>query len=206
MTRPSDCSYPRRSLDMLRWSLLVAIAGLTLLTVTPLQAATPTVTASPTVAATPSPTVALPTAPTNVHLRLNERQVTWSDNSGNETGFRIALSVIRPPGGDQDRTFTAAANSNSIELPADITFSCGSSITVFVRAFNLAGESAPSGEGVATDCGPAPSTPTPQLPATGGGAGSPERRHFAFAAVLLGTLGVGLAIGAVERRRGWKHP
>jgi hypothetical protein len=98
-----------------------------------------------TVVATTPP--ALPAAPTGIHVTVAAQEATsslvslgWTDNSNNETGFRISFTAIAGSG------ITLAP----IDVPADaVTYSFvvadnGTTYSVNVQAFNAAGASAAS--------------------------------------------------------------
>ncbi len=89
------------------------------------------------------------TAPATTQVRL-----TWSDNSTNETEFRIEMLA----GGSYGRVATAASGATTAVISG---LQAGTSYTFRVRAANAAGASAPSGPATVT-------TPT-----GGGSAGRP---------------------------------
>jgi hypothetical protein len=90
--------------------------------------------------------------------------LTWLDNSDNEDGFRVEITI-----NGELSTFVVIANATSFEIPANLAEQCGDR-RYNVVAFNDAGES-PSRNTVGgiLECPGVLETPTPQLllPTTG---------------------------------------
>lgn len=199
-------------MNQTRTALLLALVALgSMLGVGHAQAATPTpIPGSPTPAASPTakPTqaVAVPAAPTGVHIDLRTRRVSWQDNSDNETGFRIAVHAASVDVG----TSTVAANVTSFDIPAAaFEGGCGQSIVVSVSAFNDGGSSSPSVDGVAADCAPsspvaagpttAPSSPRLLPPNTG--TGSSPHGQVGYRSLIAVLVGSSLLLGGLVVRR-----
>jgi hypothetical protein len=122
-------------------------------------------------AATPAPTA--PAAPSSLSASAassSQLNLSWSDNSGNEDGFKIERSAAG--GATWGQIATPGANATSYQ---DGGLSAGTSYTYRVRAYNNAGDSAYSNTAsAATQAAPAPAS-TPAAPtgltasASGGG-------------------------------------
>jgi hypothetical protein len=95
----------------------------------------------------PSDLTVLGTLPTAIRLG-------WTDNSSNETGFKVERKTGN---GTYTTTFTTAANVTQFD---DTTVAPGLTYTYRVRAFNGGGDSAPSNEVTVT----VPQTPPPTAP------------------------------------------
>ncbi|WP_221407730.1 fibronectin type III domain-containing protein [Thermoflexibacter ruber] len=103
-----------------------------------------------------TPTV--PTAPNNLTATANSNtQITlnWTDNSNNETGFRIERSTTAGSG------FTELTNVEAnVTTFTNTNLQAGTTYFYRVRAYNAAGNSAYSNEASATTSQPTPTTPT----------------------------------------------
>ncbi|HYG65049.1 MAG TPA: fibronectin type III domain-containing protein, partial [Thermoanaerobaculia bacterium] len=112
---------------------------------------------------TPPPTPTLPTAPGNLQasaLSATEVQLSWSDNSSNEDGFRVERSVA---GGAFLEVQTAGTNATGARVTG---LAAATAYTFRVRAANSAGFSAYSNSAAATTL-TAPVTPAaPAAPTT----------------------------------------
>src|SRR5262249_45393237 len=99
-----------------------------------------------------------PDAPTNLHaiaVNLNRVDLTWTDNSSNEQGFRIERSL-------DAQTFTEIATVNAdVTSYTDNTVAAGTLYFYRVFAFNLFGNSDPSN---IADVTPPRPPPPPQNP------------------------------------------
>jgi hypothetical protein len=139
-------------------------------------AAAKTPTPTPTATSTPAP----PARPSDVHVAHST--LFWTDNSSNETGFRIDLVTCQNASANtRSFRYEVPANTTSFPFPqefldAEKACSCPNE-TWTVTAFNQNGEAAASnGTGVST-CVPlserrggAPATPPPvAMPSTGAG-------------------------------------
>ena len=123
---------------------------------------TPSSTASastPAPAPTPTPTPAVPQAPsglTATAASTTRVNLGWTDNSNNETGFRIERATNNIFTANLV-TVTAAANAVSY---ADTSVVASTAYYYRVLAYNSAGDSAPSSTASVSTPAPAP-TPTP---------------------------------------------
>jgi len=80
---------------------------------------TPTPTASPTPAKTPTPDHSVPpAAPSNVNLQGDV--VRWNDNSDNEDGFEVRLTLGCLDGGEEHHRYTVSANTVSFQIPPEV--------------------------------------------------------------------------------------
>lgn len=105
---------------------------------------------SPACATTPPAPV--PAAPTEINAvpQVYQIQVTWKDNSSNETGFHIEQAPT-PTGG-----WTLIINANADATSAYVYATAEQQTCFRVMAFSSAGSSAPS----APDCTALPASPT----------------------------------------------
>jgi hypothetical protein len=174
----------------------------------PAPTSTARVTGTPTPRRTGTP-LAVPAAPSNV-LLLGGAQVLWKDNSDNETGFRITISI----GGEsvgRMATYDVPANITSIILPPNAPHVCERTgdygIDVTIVAFNDAGTSELAGTGVSAECGftvqPAvTAVADPRLPDTGSGDAGGRGGRSMMSTISLGVAGALLtARGGLARRR-----
>lgn len=110
------------------------------------------------------PTTTAPTAPSNMSARAASDQridLTWADNSGDESGFRIERS---PDGVTWSEIAQVGAN---VKTYADTGLAASTWYHYRVRAWNSAGTSAYSN--VASASTQAPALPPPPAPAPPGG-------------------------------------
>ena len=122
----------------------------------------PTPTPTPTPTPPPSPAPAAPSNLLAVALSSSWTSLTWTDNSGNESGFKIE----RRTGG----VFFAQVGiqSQNLNFYNDTGLSAGTTYCYRARAYNSTGDSAYSNQSCATtqSVPPPPSpTPTPTPPA-----------------------------------------
>ncbi|MDZ4278857.1 MAG: hypothetical protein U1B78_06940 [Dehalococcoidia bacterium] len=75
--------------------------------------------------------------------------LTWTDNSGNEDGYRIVVSIAGGP-----FEYQTGPNETSLSLPPEALIQCPErqDVTYEVSAFNAAGESESVVLGIAADC------------------------------------------------------
>jgi hypothetical protein len=110
-------------------------------TPTPTPKPTPTPTPTPTATPTPTPTPTVPAAPTNLTADLvgNSGQVnlTWTDNSNNETGFQVE----RSPDGSHWAVLTTQVPANTTTY-RDSSAVKGQTYYYRVAAYNSVGLSA----------------------------------------------------------------
>ena len=135
---------------------------------------------------TPSPTeLAPPAAP---GLFGVDGDISWVDNSDNEDGFRLYITV-----NGEEHVFEVGENVTVFEHPDGLISACGN-IDYELRAFNKAGESSPMIAVLVRDgCfGVEPEI----LPETGSGRGSDA---FPHALVLAALAGAGLVLISVAR-------
>ncbi len=172
----------------------------------------PTATATPdlpAVTATPgspdaTPTPGPPAIPSNVHFDV-DRALVWTDNSDNEDGFRIVVSVGPFQDPRSERHFEVGPNVARFVIPPPETpmrAPCGAGRWWGVSAFNEFGESFASGIAVISLCPiEITLTPTPQLilPPTGAGA-AVGGSSASIVPVLLAIGAALLALGALSRR------
>lgn len=155
-------------------TLVVALAAL-LLTGQQAHAGLPPLpTETPTATPTATPSVKL--NPPTVSYDELANLVTWTDNSIDEEGFRIVVTI-----GQETRVFEVGSNVEQLQLPGEFRPGCPDrpSIFISVTAFLGALESEPGTAGFFGICTPATITPTPRtlitptatsllsLPATG---------------------------------------
>jgi hypothetical protein len=185
---------------LLLWAALVATA----------QEPTPLATVGPP----PTPPAGAPAAPSDLFAAFGT-QLSWTDNSDNEDGFRITRRVFGGSVPDRTDTYEVGANVTSFALPADAPRLCGDEgYTAFdlrIVAFNTAGESAAETYGLLAECELAPTSPVPSptaetsLPRTGlRGETTSWRSPYLqtmIASFLAATVVLGLALRAGGRRR-----
>jgi subtilisin family serine protease len=97
-----------------------------------------------------------PTAPSGLSATTassSQINLSWTDNSSNETGFKIERST----GGGYSQVGTAGTNAASY---SDSGLSASTQYTYRVRAYNSAGNSGYSGTASATTTAPPPTAPT----------------------------------------------
>jgi hypothetical protein len=143
-------------------TLFSAVALLTVLGSAPkVSLAQETPTASVTPGAGPAP-------PTNVQIDIGRLLVTWTDNSGNEDGFRVVFVAPLRSGDTYRQEQATGANATSVTL-SPVQYDDRVEVTVI--AFNSAGESPSVTLGRSLDSGPSATTTPPrtQLPPTGVG-------------------------------------
>ena len=128
----------------------------------------------------------------------------WSDNSGNEDGFRIVIRTGPDLGVyDSESQFAVGTNITSFTLPPEASILCPhrTAISIQVTAFNEAGESEPAEHSIVTLC-PAPtveSTVGPTaFPETGGHTHRDTRRFWLLSS-LLASLSLALLGGGMLR-------
>lgn len=122
----------------------------------------------------PTPLVSLPEAPSLDILSgpLSDGVVTWTDNSDNEDGFRISVSVWESEY-VTELQFEVGPNVTSFTLPSEARLQCPDriSLSVIVSAFNAAGASPSGSAGTSASCAafaaPSPTTTAVALPNTG---------------------------------------
>jgi fibronectin type 3 domain-containing protein len=103
-------------------------------------------------------TIGLPNAPSNLAAVIGgggSVDLSWTDNSGNETGFRIERST--DGGATFPVTATVGANVNTY---SDTTVAPSTTYTYRVIAFNIAGDSLPSNIVTITTPGTTPAAPS----------------------------------------------
>jgi hypothetical protein len=135
---------------------------------TPTPTASPSPTATPTASASPSPTVtptatatptpgSIPIVPSDLTATAagpTQINLNWSDNSNNETGFRVLRSTA--PNSGYVLIFSPAANATTYR---DETVAPSTTYYYLVRAYNSIGGSITSNSASATT--PATATPSP---------------------------------------------
>ena len=105
----------------------------------------------------PPPPPAAPTNLTAVGSSTTHIRLSWTDNSDNETSFRIERKVD----GNFVQIGFASINATQVNLPA---FDVGESATFRIRASNAGGDSAYSNEASgAVNSTPSPCTPSPTV-------------------------------------------
>jgi hypothetical protein len=163
---------------------------------------TPTSTAS----VTPTPAGQVPAAPSD--LRVSATSMTWTDNSNNEDGFLIDLTVFLGNEFQQDLHYQVPANTMSFTFPPDYFTAqnrclCGGG-TWRVTAFNSFGSATAAVVIVGIpSCVPAV-TATPAavtLPGTGSGHGGPGPGwQMTILTGGIALMGVGTVLFARARR------
>ena len=135
---------------------------------------------------TPSPTELAPPAAPN--LTGFDDRLSWVDNSDNEDGFRLYISV-----NGEEHVFEVGENVTVFEYPDGLISACGT-IDYEIMAFNKAGESSPTSGGLIADCflGVEPEI----LPETGSGQ---EPDAFPSALAFAALAGAGLVLISVAR-------
>jgi fibronectin type 3 domain-containing protein len=100
----------------------------------------------------------VPTAPsglTATAVSATQVNLAWTDNSNNETGFK----VLRSSNGGSSYTLLATTAVNAVSYP-DTTAAAGTTYSYEVTATNGAGDSAPSNVATVTTVPAAPGAPT----------------------------------------------
>lgn len=168
------------------------------------RAATPTPTPKSTSTPVPSATgFAAPNAPSDVHVDLVSKVVTWKDNSDNETGFVITYTVRN--GEQVSATYRVGSNVTTFAIPSNApAFDCGHTLEVSVAAVNGTASSPPALFGLASIC-PPPSSRSGQprnLPGTGsdGPSRSNSAGRFSAIALLLVVSGTVFLFGSRRAR------
>lgn len=134
-----------------------------------------------------------PVSPTGVRLDIATETVTWSDNSSDETGFHLELTV-----NGTTATYEVDADVTSFRLPAGHPDAECGLFRVSVSAVSASGASEPDSTNLVLECqlaAPA-SAPTPgsiTLPSTGTGLGQPLAAQRATLVALVLALSGGLA-------------
>jgi hypothetical protein len=123
-------------------------------TPTPRPTPTPTPTSTATPTPTPTPTPAAPTNLTATAASSSQINLSWTDNSNNETGFKIERSSN---GTNFTQIATVAAN---IKAYTDTGLTASTKYYYRVRAYNSAGNSAYSNTASATTLPTPPAAPT----------------------------------------------
>ncbi len=145
---------------------------------------------------TPSPTeLAPPAAP---ELTGIDDGVTWIDNSDNEDGFRVYITVD-----GREHVFEVGPDITVFEYPEGLLPICGDT-RYRLSAFNEAGETSSSRWGRIAECPGWGSTPQPEiLPETGSGQGVDAFPYALVLAALAGAAGLTLisAASLILRRR-----
>jgi hypothetical protein len=158
-----------------------------------------------TYAQTPEPTFTpeLLRAPSEVRLNFGpeSRLVTWVDNTMNEEGYRVEVTII-----DETRVFELPPNAVELRIPDDFAGGCGA-VRVLVIAFLGDMESEPGSAELSTTCPPdaptataGPTVAPSGLPGTGSG---PDGGHIEAAVALAAGAAAALACGGalLMRRR-----
>ena len=159
-----------------------------------------TTTPSPTATVTPLPTAGGPAAPSD--LRIEPLAIFWNDNSNDEDGFLIDLTVC----GERHLHYQAPANTTSFTFPLEYLAAKNACACGYqdwkVTAFNSRGQASAFLQTGIPMCAPAP-TATPVviiMPATGSGDGHPGSSGLpVLLAVGILSLGVGIALFAHSR-------
>lgn len=148
--------------------------------------------------------VAVPAAPSSL-LLLGGAQLLWSDNSNNETGFRITIFISGESAGRQ-ATYEVPANITSVLLPSDAPHVCEQvgdfGINFAVVAFNGAGSSEMARSGIASECGEPAIAPPAEVHLPSTGAGSTSRSPNSGAVAWLVVLGSCLIVGMLSASSG----
>jgi hypothetical protein len=158
---------------------------------------TPPPTATPTI----MPAASIPASPSDVGRQGDV--LYWVDNSSNEDGFEIDLTICGTP-----FHFVVGANTTSFPLPPEVLSSqtgldpqggfCNY-VSYSVTAFNQAGRSQPAGFGIVIEPPPPLATPSP---IRGPSTGSPPRAEGPPLTYLLEALGtMAILIGVALRKR-----
>jgi hypothetical protein len=195
---------------MSRWVLPVIAIGVGLATffegLAPAAegAARNTPTPSPTATVTPMPTAGGPAAPSG--LRVEPLAMFWNDNSNDEDGFLIDLTVCGSNEFERHLHYQVPANTTSFTFPPEYLAAKNACACGYqdwkVTAFNSRGQASAFSQTGIPMCAPAPTaTPFISLPATGSGDGHPGSSGLPvlLAAGIL-SLGVGIAVFARARR------
>lgn len=168
----------------------------------------PAPTSTVRVSGTPAPRqsdtpVTVPAAPSSL-LLLGGTQLLWRDNSNNETGFRITISLSGASVGRQ-ATYDVPANITSMLLPPDAPHVCEQAgdffgINFSVTAFNAAGSSEIARSGIIAECGGPAIAPTTVvgLPNTGAGASSVRPDAAAAWLVVVASCLVVVTLSAIR--------
>ena len=160
-----------------------------------------------------TPPAGAPAAPSE--LMLLGYVAYWTDNSGDEDGFRLRYRVFGQSGDLGAQEYDVPANTTTFALPpAAPRTSCPDypGISLTIVAFNESGESATEGTSILGECEPilpAASVPSPaeerSLPATGLRSETTSWRspylQTIVASFLSATVVLGLALRAGGRRR-----
>jgi hypothetical protein len=161
-----------------------------------------TPTPSPTATVTPLPTAGGPAAPSD--LRIEPLAIFWNDNSNDEDGFLIDLTVC----GERHLHYQAPANTTSFTFPPEYLAAKNACACGYqdwkVTAFNSRGQASAFVQTGIPMCAPAPTaTPVIVMPRTGagGGDGGGWGWQWALLAGGIGSLGAGLALFARSRTR-----
>src|SRR4029077_12506333 len=124
-------------------------------TPTPTPTPTPTATPTPTPAPTPTPTPAAPTNLTATAASSSQINLSWTDNSSNETGFYVERST-------DGATFTQVGSVGAnIKVYTSSGLAASTKYSYRARAYNPGGNSAYSSTWSARTAPAATPTPTP---------------------------------------------
>lgn len=139
----------------------------------------------------PTPTVTELTPPAAPDLVGFDDRVTWVDNSDNEDGFRIFITL-----NGTEHAFEVGEDVTVFEYPDGLISACGN-IDYEIRAFNRAGASSPTSAVLARDGGCLGVEPE-ILPNSGSGQG-PD--GYPYALVIAALAGAGLTLTSVANLR-----